>query len=148
MKYSPRYYDLLRSTRPDTEVSKIIGVTTRTVNTWRKTKVAVRGTIQQRHSVDYGPVDSMLQQGVPIREIAKRVKCNKSTVAARARKIGIRRQAQAAKDGEVAPFINPQDRFREAIAMKAETLNLPDWYPIEKWLVGVAGREFMAAGGY
>ena len=103
-------------------------------------------------SVNYNLMDMMIEDDDSYQEIARVCKCAPQSVSARARKIGYRKQLHTGKyDDEntpAVPFIPPQDRLKLAIKAKMDALNLPDWYPMEKWMNGEGGRQSMMDGGY
>ena len=103
-------------------------------------------------SVNYLLMDMMIEDDDSYKEIARVCKCAPQTVSARARKIGYRKNLQVGKyddqDTPAVPFIPPQERLKLAIQAKTDALNLPSWYPMEKWMNGEGGRQFMVDGGY
>ena len=102
-------------------------------------------------SVNYNLMDMMIEDEDSYQEIARVCKCAPQVVSARARKIGYRKQLHTGKyddDNPAVPFIPPEKRLGLAIKAKMDALNLPSWYPMEKWMNGEAGRQFMVDGGY
>lgn len=103
-------------------------------------------------SVNYNLMDMMIEDEDSYQEIARACHCAPQVVSARARKIGYRKQLHTGKyDDEntpAVPFIPPQDRLKLAIKAKMEALNLPSWYPMDKWILGPGGKQFMMDGGY
>lgn len=103
-------------------------------------------------SVNYNLMDMMIEDEDSYQEIARICHCSLQTVSARARKIGYRKRLQTGKyddEGAVAvPFIPPEDRLKLAIKAKMDALSLPDWYPMDKWIHGEGGKQFMTDGGY
>jgi hypothetical protein len=102
-------------------------------------------------SVNYNLMDMMIEDEDPYQEIARVCHCAPQTVSARARKIGIKKKNQRGKYDDAndnPPFIPPEKRLEMAMQAKIEALSLPDWYPIDKWINGQGGRQFMMDGGY
>lgn len=103
-------------------------------------------------SINYNLMDMMIEDEDSYQEIARVCHCAPQTVSARARKLGYRKNLQVGKyddqDTPAVPFIPPQDRLKLAIKAKVIVLSLPSWYPIDKWIHGEGGRQFMIDGGY
>lgn len=137
-KYSPAHYSLLRSTKSDAEVAFEIGVTAKTVWLWRKA-FSIPNT--GRHLLDYGIIDKLIEQGIPMKEIAAIAHCNPSTIYARRRNINTPAPADA------APLVPPADRLSVSIERRRKTLGLSK-EKMEAWLHGLAGRQFMADGHF